>query len=129
MTAHVERPERDGLPAGVVDDLLGDPRRRTVLSVLADRAEPTTVCDLAAAVAAREREDPDPPAGATAAVREDLFQEHLPKLTAPGVVVYDSMTGAVELTDRRRVTAWLTERRRESTGPGDATLRRRESDR
>lgn len=93
------------LPQAVVEDLLSDETRRRALAVLGARDEPVVVEDLAAAVAgARE----DRPVSAVSAadresVAEELFTEHIPKLTATGVVRYDSMLGAVEL--RRRDVA------------------------
>lgn len=99
-----------GLPEEVVDDLLADDVRRRALSILADRGEPVVVGDLAAAVLAAER-DIEPatvPDTAEDELTEELFTEHLPKLTATGVVTYDSMVGTVEL---QRSDTVLTDRR------------------
>ena len=88
-----------GLPEEVVADLLSNDTRRCALSILADRDEPVVVSDLAAAVLAAERDIE--PAAVPDTVRDDLteelFTEHLPKLTATGVVEYDSMVGTVEI--------------------------------
>ena len=88
-----------GLPEEVVDDLLSDDTRRRALSILADRDEPVVVADLAAAVLAAER-DIEPAAVSDTdrdELTEELFTEHLPKLTATDIVSYDSMVGTVEL--------------------------------
>ena len=92
--------EGTGLPAGVVDDLLADESRRIALEILADRAEPVVVERLAAAVVAAREDCPPSEVSRNRrdAMREELFTEHIPKLTATGVVTYDSMVGTVELT-------------------------------
>ncbi len=87
------------LPAAVVEDLVENPRRRRLLGYLAECGEPVALTDLAAAIGARETESaPDevPPA-VRRAVREDILEHHLPKLTATGAVDYDSMRGTVAL--------------------------------
>ena len=103
-------PSGQGLPEEVVDDLLSDDTRRRALSILADRGEPVVVTELAVAILAAER-DIEPaavPDTARDELTEELFTKHLPKLTATGVVAYDSMVGTVEIqrhgavpTDRR----------------------------
>jgi hypothetical protein len=87
------------LPADVVADLVEHPRRRLALRTLA--AEGTmTVTDLARRVAAEERgEAPEAvPDSVVRAVREDLYEHHVPKLTATGVAEYDSMRASLSLT-------------------------------
>jgi len=98
-TTSSDTDERAGLPAAVVEDLLADETRRVALTILAERDEPMVVESLATAVRAaiddtsvdavsrRERE----------AMREELFTEHIPKLTATDVLEYNSMLGTVEL--------------------------------
>jgi hypothetical protein len=85
----------------VVTDLLSVDRRRILLSVLGDAGGPMIVEALAAAVAAKEQETTpasvDP--ATLDAAREDIYDRHLPKLLATGVVEYDSMRCAVRLTD------------------------------
>ncbi|MBX0323564.1 hypothetical protein EGH21_11040 [Halomicroarcula sp. F13] len=90
------------LPDSVVDDLLEADSRRLALSILDERDRPVVVGDLAAAVVARRRGVPESAVSDVdrEAMREELFTEHIPKLTATGVVEYDSMVGTVEL--RRR---------------------------
>ena len=88
-----------GLPPAVVEDLLAADSRRRVLAVLAERGEPMVVEDLARAVVAARK---DCPASAVSAAERDkmaqeLFTEHIPKLTATRTLRYDSMLGAVEL--------------------------------
>ncbi|WP_436932721.1 DUF7344 domain-containing protein [Halosimplex halobium] len=90
--------EGDRLPASAVADLRASERRRRVLAELAERGE-VPVSDLASHVVAAERDEPADavPDEAVDGARRDLFQEHLPKLTATGVVRYDSLVGTVEL--------------------------------
>ena len=87
------------LPETVVEDLVGDPRRRILLDYLAQRGEPVALTDLAAAVRAEENgcAPGDVAADRRRATMEDLLETHLPKLTATGVVGYDSMRGTVTL--------------------------------
>ncbi|MFB6222422.1 MAG: hypothetical protein ABEH86_01950 [Haloarcula sp.] len=94
--------DNHGLPDHVIEDLLSDEHRRRALSILAARGEPLIVDDLAAAVLAAERdiEPAEVPEADRAALRNELFTEHLPKLTATGIVSYDSMVGTVELQRR-----------------------------
>jgi len=101
-TQNADTDMRGDLPQAVVEDILSDDDRRRALAILAARDEPMVVEDLAAAVVAA-REDCPQSAVTTAdreAMTEALFTDHIPKLTATGVVAYDSMLGAVEL--RRR---------------------------
>jgi len=86
------------LPAVVVEDLLSSPRRRCLLAVLDERGE-AVVADLCALVRARERDEDvaDVDRAERRAVRDDLFAAHIPKLTATGVVEYDSKVGTVTL--------------------------------
>jgi DNA-binding transcriptional ArsR family regulator len=99
-----------GLPTPVVEDLLSDATRRTALSLLAEAGEPMPVGTLAAEVVAAQGGDtPDEvDAADREAMREELFTEHIPKLTATGVVTYDSMLGAVELAREGIVEAERT---------------------
>lgn len=83
----------DGLPGDVVEDILASERRRAMLSCLADSEGPVAVDDVVAAVCASEQ-GPD-----RGRVREEIYERHLPKLTATGVVEYHSMREAVELVD------------------------------
>ena len=98
-TTNSNTDRRAGLPAAVVEDLLADETRRVALVILADRDEPMVVESLATAV--RAAVDDTPADAVTAAgrdaTREKLFTDHIPKLTATGVVRYDSMLGTVEL--------------------------------
>ena len=89
-----------GLPTPVVEDLLAETNRRIALSILADADEPIVVESLAAeVVATRDGGTPgEVDADERAAMREELYTDHIPKLTATDVVDYDSMVGRVELT-------------------------------
>ena len=93
--------EGGALPDDVVADLLGSERRRYVLETLSRRETAMVVDDLAATVRAREVGTSPEAVGPDERrrVREDLYQRHLPKLTATGVVRHDSVLGTVELTD------------------------------
>ena len=86
------------LPGAVVEDILDSQRRRLVLACLADSDGAMVVGDIAAAVCAREGVD-STDHEMRAAVERDIYERHLPKLTATGVVEYDSMRGAVDLLD------------------------------
>ncbi|MDS0222679.1 hypothetical protein NDI54_15135 [Haloarcula sp. S1AR25-5A] len=104
-TTHSPDHSGHGLPKAVIEDLLSDDTRRRALSILAERGEPMVVGDLAAAVLAAER-DIEPaavPDTDREELTEELFTEHLPKLTATGVVAYDSMVGTVEIQRRDAV--------------------------
>ncbi|MFB6308155.1 MAG: hypothetical protein ABEH35_02400 [Haloarculaceae archaeon] len=99
-TNSVERQQNaTDLPDDVVADLLAEPRRRLLIAVLAEHDGSVTLEAAAGIVAARERgvapEAVDETARRT--VRDELFREHLPKLTATATVEYDSMCGTVEL--------------------------------
>jgi hypothetical protein len=86
-----------GLPTAVVEDLLACNRRRQLLWCLHQRGEPVAVDDLATILVASET-DTDPTrvtADRRRSMREEIYQEHLPKLTATGAVEFDSMRGTV----------------------------------
>jgi len=87
------------LPASAVADLRASARRRRALTCLAGCDGPIPVSDLARLVVAAERgKGPgDVSVDVAERVRADLFQRHLPKLIATGVVSYNSLVGTVEL--------------------------------
>jgi hypothetical protein len=91
-----------GLPTTVVDDLLAVENRRRALSILDRRDEPMVVERLATAVVADREDCPESDVARADrdAMCEELYTEHLPKLTATSVVEYDSMLGTVELARR-----------------------------
>jgi hypothetical protein len=93
----------DALPPGVVEELLKSPRRRAVLRVLVDRDGPVPVNDLARALT-----DDGASRAERRATRTEIYQEHLPKLTATGVVSFDSMLGTVEFLGDDALTARLS---------------------
>jgi len=98
-TQNAESDLGGSLPPAVVEELLADETRRRALAIIRARDEPVVVEDLAAAVvAAREgcSVSAVPPAEREQMAQE-LFSDHIPKLTATGVLAYDSMLGAVEL--------------------------------
>jgi hypothetical protein len=95
------------LPEAVVEDILSSDRRRAMLTVLAETEKAVAVEDLAAATSAVQRGTPPDSVGpgTRREVVEEIYDRHLPKLLATGVVEYDSMRGAVRLVDRTLVGA------------------------
>jgi hypothetical protein len=104
--------DRLELPAEVCAELLSSRRRCRLLVTLAEGGE-AAVVDLAAQLAAAEW-GTEP--GAVnelerQELRREIFDRHLPKLTATGVVEYDSLLGKLRLAepaivpDARRVLA------------------------
>jgi hypothetical protein len=91
-----------GLPPGVIEDILSVPRRRAMLRCLADAEEGLVVDDLVVCV--RDREG-DTDGQSHERVRANLYDEQLPKLTATGVVTYDSMRESIELATPA-ITEW-----------------------
>ena len=91
--------QREGLPASVIEDLLEAPRRRDVLACLVERDEPVAIDDLAAILIDADGESSET-VGATdrRRARAEIYQDVLPKLTATGVVRFDSLLGTVEFT-------------------------------
>lgn len=85
--------------------LLSNRRRRFVLYRLERKGEAVTIGDLATRIAAWEAGVPVGEASSNRrkVVYNALQQSHLPRLVERGLVVYDSETGRVELTDRGRV--------------------------
>lgn len=82
------------LPSQVWDDILDDDCRRWVLNTLAERGDPVVVADMAtdmvSASTVQTPEDRD-------AVERELFERHLPKLTAADIVNYNPRLGTIEL--------------------------------
>lgn len=87
------------LPEMVIEELLAEPYRRAMLQSLRAHDGAVTVRQLALHVVARERSiSPDAvPPQARDRARERLYKHHLPKLTATGVVRYNSRNASVEL--------------------------------
>ncbi|MFA9414915.1 hypothetical protein [Natrinema sp. HArc-T2] len=82
-------------------EALRSSRRRTVCTALAKRRGTVPVSDLAATVAAREADDETGPVAVTesacTAVETSLAHEHLPTLSAAGLVEYDAAARTVAL--------------------------------
>jgi len=92
--------DEPGLPPDVVADLLSDDRRRRALELLAE-AGTLTLETLARRLAAEATDGPgEPPEELVAEIEAELWDEHVPKLTATDVVEYDSMRAAVSLAPR-----------------------------
>jgi len=90
-----ERGAGSGLPEEVWAEVLDSDRRRALLAHLAASEEPVALTDLAAEIA--RAEDDVPSTERVRRIRTDLFQTHLPKLNATGIVRYDSKLGTVDL--------------------------------
>jgi hypothetical protein len=93
------REEPAQLPDDVVEELLADDHCRRALELLRDQDGPMIVADLAAAVLTAERGGAPEAVTDTAVedLRTELYEEHIPRLTATGIVTYDSLKGTVEL--------------------------------
>lgn len=91
MAANHKPPDESGLPEWVVADLFAASTREYVLCRLHRVDGPVPLCDLVADLA--ESSD----AAAHREVRMELFQEHLPKLTATDVVDLDPVRGTLSL--------------------------------
>lgn len=91
----------DGVPAAVTDDILSSRRRCHLVTALAAAGGDAIVEDLAAAVfAAEEGAGPtETDSQAHETVARELYENHLPKLTATGLAEYDSMLGRIRLTE------------------------------
>lgn len=89
------------LPEAVVEELLVDPRRRAMLQSLWAHDGPIPMTQLAAHVIARERSVTldAVPSEDRKRVRENLYEDHLPKLTATAVLRYNSRQASVELDE------------------------------
>lgn len=89
------------LPEAVVEELLDDPRRRTMLRSLWIHDGPIPMIQLAANVIAHERSIPPDAVSAEDRQRvcENLYEHHLPKLTATTVLRYNSRQASVELDE------------------------------
>jgi DNA-binding transcriptional ArsR family regulator len=94
-------PERVRLPEAVVDDLLADPRRRVLLRSLHEHDGPVTVTQLAEDIIVNEKSVSfeDISRSECQRVSQDLYERHLPKLTATAVVRYNSRQASIELDD------------------------------
>lgn len=90
-----------GLPEGVADDVLASDRRRTMLARLEAADGPVSVAALAAAVVAAETgTDPaDVSPDRRDRVKEALYEEHVPTLTALRVADFDSRLASLTLAE------------------------------
>ncbi|WP_224338507.1 DUF7344 domain-containing protein [Haloprofundus halobius] len=79
----------------VVFDLLKNDRRRMVMSLLAEEAEPVTIGDIAGTIAADEADETPAPEKVYKSVYVSLQQTHLPKLAENGVIEYNRSTGTI----------------------------------
>lgn len=101
MAADSQQNRGRELPGTVVKDILASDRRQAALSCLGDHGGEMNITDLAACVCAREF-------GTSAArvsdtdrqrVYDELYDEHLPMLTATGVATFDSLRDSVVLNE------------------------------
>lgn len=91
-------PETDGpLPGSVVDEVLESPRRRALLAAVLAADEPVPVVDIARQIAADERDTDPTEIGDEAyqSVKETIYDDDLPKLTALQIVEFDSLLASV----------------------------------
>lgn len=101
MSEHRSTLESDGAGVAPMDEsrryrLLAAARRRATLAVLAERAEPVDLAELAAEVVDRQYPDDGVDRGCHERVRLSLHHVHLPILAASGVCSYDRATNHVE---------------------------------
>ncbi|WP_290818033.1 ArsR family transcriptional regulator [Halovivax sp.] len=83
--------DRDGeLAESEIFHILGNDRRRAIVSLLADRRERVEVSEIATAIAERESETAQVPNNLYKSVYVSLQQTHLPQLEEDDVIVYDA---------------------------------------
>lgn len=99
MSSGSEHTDVETIPDEVLTELLGSRRRCHVLAELGASGGEALVEDLVAAVGADEEgcAPPDVDDRTLGEIREDVFERHIPKLTATGVVEYDSMLDRLRL--------------------------------
>jgi len=88
----------DGVPPAVIEDILDAPARRRLLDCLLDSDEPVAVDDLAEDLALSRDASSPVGQGERRDHRTEIYQTHLPKLTATEVVAFDSMRGLIRFT-------------------------------
>jgi len=89
------------LDSDALFDVLSNDRRRSALSLLDGLDAPTTLADLADAVATRERDVPgtEVPPDAVESIHLELYHVHVPKMEHVGLVEYSRDPDSVSLTD------------------------------
>jgi DNA-binding transcriptional ArsR family regulator len=99
--------ERGGdveLTPDVTFELLSNPRRRYALAYLSRRDQPVSMDELARHIAAWEGDDPvsDIEEEAVDRIQMTLYHNHIPKLTAAGLLERDERNGGqvLESTDK-----------------------------
>lgn len=99
MISSGESADHGTVPEEVLADLLDSRRRCHLLAALAESDGEALVEDLVAAVGATEENcAPSELAESTLSeVRTEVFERHVPRLTAIGVVEYDSMLNRLRL--------------------------------
>lgn len=97
----LDRHDPSEVPEGVRADLFASEQRCQILRALAAAGGEASVRDLALRTRVREtgrpadRIDPD----TVESLRYDIYDRHLPKLAATGVVEYDSVLDKLRLLD------------------------------
>lgn len=83
-------------------EVLSNSRRRYILSRIRAADEPIELSEIAREIGARESQIPPAELGQTAKKRVyvSLYQTHVPKLEAVGLVEYDDETKTVSVTER-----------------------------
>lgn len=89
--------EDRGLPDEVVADLLASERRQLVVRELARTGSGLTVADLVRLLCEETTDCEARDGEVNRTLLSEVFDDHLSKLVATGVVEYDSMRGRVEL--------------------------------
>jgi DNA-binding transcriptional ArsR family regulator len=83
------------VPESVRAALFASDRRCRLLQALAEAGGEASASDLAAQIHTAEPDSPDCPD----TIQYDLYDSHLPKLTATGIVEYDSTLDKLRLLD------------------------------
>lgn len=100
------------LSPDVVFEILSSRRRRMVLYILRQEGDTATVNELAERIASLENDIPVKQLTSQQQKRVyvSLYQTHLPKLDATGIIDYDADEGEVALTSRaNEMNAYLTQ--------------------
>jgi len=119
MSSGSQSTETETIPDEVVAELLGSRRRCHVLAELVASGGEALVEDLVAAVGADEEScaPSEVDAPTLGEIRKDVFEHHIPKLTATGVVEYDSMLNRLRL-EMPQVAARAADELTDSGGHG-----------
>ena len=110
--------DADGITEQEAFAVLAAPRRREALRYLESVGGEATLQELVDGVAEREGVGPDAPASETKRVYVSVYQTHVPRLAAAGVVDYDPESRRVRLTPRAAALLPLLAASPAADGPG-----------